>query len=319
MEWNWNHVLCPILVVLISLVWHQWRKCLNRNSAHKLPPGPRGWPFIGNILDLGTLPHRSLAALKQKHGPLVWLSIGSVEVVVVQSAGAAEELFKNHDLSLFDRTIIDTMRSHNVYKSAMSLSSYNIYWRTLRRICTIELFTTKRINETMLVRQNCVDDMLLWIEREVQSCENSAIAVTHYVFPALFNMIGNLMLSRDLVDPHVEIASEFYTALSGFAVCLGRPNISDLFPWLRWLDLQGLRKSMDSHLGKMIEIISGFVEERVRHRQQNGKETSEETRKDFLDVLLDFEGTGKDELDKLSHHQITIFLQVCNLSMILVI
>ncbi|KAF2320258.1 hypothetical protein GH714_026467 [Hevea brasiliensis] len=33
----------------------------------KLPPGPPGWPIIGNIFDLGTEPHRALQELKLKN------------------------------------------------------------------------------------------------------------------------------------------------------------------------------------------------------------------------------------------------------------
>ncbi|KAL8105735.1 hypothetical protein AgCh_029504 [Apium graveolens] len=277
MEWMYNYVLCSILFISMSLIWHLRQKNGYRRS--KLPPGPRGWPVIGNIFDVGTLPHRGLAALKQKYGPVVWLNLGAVKTMVILSAGAAEELFKNHDLSFADRFTNDSMRAHDFTKSSMAYSSY---WRTLKRICTVELFSNKRINEKVSIRQKCVDQMLLWIEKEAEK------------------------VSRDLMDPFSEMASEFYTALYGVAECVGRPNISDLFPWLRWFDLQGLRKTTDRDMGKALQIVSGFVNERLKQRQRNEERATKH--KDFLDMLLDFEGSGKDEPAKLSHHQITIFL-----------
>ncbi|XP_074340503.1 cytochrome P450 76A2-like [Apium graveolens] len=301
MEWMYNYVLCSIF---LSLIWYLRQKNSYRRS--KLPPGPEGWPVVGNIFDLGTLPHRGLAALKQKYGPVVWLNLGPVKTMVILSAGAAEELFKNHDLSFADRSINDAMRSHDFHKSSMALGAHSSYWRTLRRICTVELFSNKRINETALIRQKCVDEMLAWIEKEAKEGASGGIEVLKFVFPAAFNLIGNLTLSRDLVDPYSEMASEFKMALAGFSECLGRPNISDLFPWLRWLDLQGLRMRTDQDLAKAIQIISGFVHERVKERQQKERRPTEH--KDFLDVVLDFEGSGKDEPAKLSDHQITIFL-----------
>ncbi|KAK1381299.1 hypothetical protein POM88_028043 [Heracleum sosnowskyi] len=292
MEWNGDYVFWSALISFISLVWHLRRK--NSYKSAKLPPGPKGWPIFGNLFDLGNLPHRSLEALRQEYGPIVWLDLGFLKTMVLLSAGAAEEFFKNHDLSFVDRFANDCTRSHDYY------------WRTLRRICTSELFTNKKINDTVSIRHKCVDELLLWIEHEVETSASSKIVVRDFVFPALYNMIGNITLSRNLMDPKSEITSEFCTALAGFTEGVGRPNISDLLPWLRKLDLQGIRKTMDASLAKATEIISTYVKERVIERQQKQELSSEQ--KDFLDVLLDYRGTGKDGPAKLSEFQITIFL-----------
>ncbi|KAJ0088075.1 hypothetical protein Patl1_32341 [Pistacia atlantica] len=75
----------------------------------------------------------------------------------------------------------------------------------------------------------------------------------------------------------------------------GQPNIADFFPFLRWLDPQGLRRNAERDLGKALEIASRFVKERVEEKKRGN-----EKRKDFLDVLLEFEGNGKDEPAKFS-------------------
>nr|AQY76212.1 cytochrome P450 [Thapsia garganica] len=303
MDWNENYVIWLALLSLISLVWHLRRKTSYRRS--KLPPGPRGWPVFGNLFDIGSLSHRSQEALKQVYGPVVWLNLGFVKTMVLLSAGAAEEFFKNHDLSFVDRFINDSMRSLDHHTISIAFGSYSTYWRTLRRICTSELFANKKINSTMFIRQKCVDELLSWIQNEVEKSSSSRIVVRDFVFSASFNIMGNLMLSRNLVDPQSEISSEFCTAFAGFQECVGRPNISDLIPWLRRLDLQGIRKAAEFNLAKAIEIISEFVKERVTERQQKQDLSSEQ---DFLDVLLDYRGTGKDEPAKLSEFQVTVFI-----------
>ncbi|KAK3024739.1 hypothetical protein RJ639_044676 [Escallonia herrerae] len=258
--------------------------------------GPRGWPVFGHMFNLGTMPHRTLAGLKQLYGPVVWLKLGSRGTMVILTTKAAAELFKNHDLSFGDRNIVDTMRPHDYNKSSFALAPYGTYWRMLRRICTVEMFVSKRINETVSIRRKGIDDMLLWIEKEASATkEGRGIHVARFTFLASFNMLGNLMLSRDLVDPESKVGSEFFTAMNGLMQWGGHPNITDLFPCLGWLDLQGLRKKADRDMGKALEIAFGFVRERVKERQDGG-----DRRKDFLDVLLEFEGSGKDEPAKLS-------------------
>lgn len=84
------------------------------------------------------------------------------------------------------------------------------------------------------------------------------------------------------------------TAMTGIAEWADSPNISDLFPWLSGLDLQGLRKTMDRDKGKALEIASGFVKQRIIERK-----------KDILDASLDFEGVGP---PKLLEENINIFI-----------
>ncbi|KAA8518636.1 hypothetical protein F0562_016110 [Nyssa sinensis] len=301
MESFWSFLVCSIIILIPALLLHRrWQK----SRSYRLPPGPAGWPVFGNMLDLGTMPHKTLAGLKQYYGPVVWLKLGSLNTMVILTAKAATELFKNHDLSFAERTVTYLMQSHDYNKGSLALAPYGTYWRVLRRICTVEMLVNKRINETVSIRRKCVDDMLLWIQKEANSgAKERAIHLARFVFLASFNMLGNLMLSRDLVDPDSKEGSEFFSAMMGLMEWTGHPNIADLFPWLRRLDFQGLRKKMDRDLGKALMIASGFVKERIKERQEGG-----ERKKDFLDVLLEFEGNGKDEPSKLSEQDINIFI-----------
>lgn len=128
----------------------------------------------------------------------------------------------------------------------------------------------------------------------------------------MFNLLGNLILSRDLLDPSLEVASEFFRAMVGLMEWSGQINVVDLFPfpWLRWLDPQWLRKKGEWDIGKALEIASTFVKERLQdqNREDGGIE------KDFLDVLIKFEGYGKDEPAKMSDHDIHILILVSMLN-----
>ncbi|KAG5568329.1 hypothetical protein H5410_064654 [Solanum commersonii] len=251
--------------------------------SKKLPPGPPGLPIFGNMFELGTEPYKKVSCLKQKYGPVLWLKLGtSTNFMVVQTAQAAEELFKNHDV-------------YSYCEGSLAIGDMAPFGFQ-RRICTVEI-------ETVPVKRKCVDDMLKWIEKAVNSAEKgSGIEVTHFVFLASFNMLGNLILSKDLADPESEEASEFFNAMKGINECAGIANISDIFPLFRKFDLQCLRKEMarngEGH-GNHVYVSQGSEEER--------KEGAEK-RNDFLDVLLEFEGTGKDEPAKLSEHEIKIFV-----------
>nr|GME01024.1 cytochrome P450 76A2-like [Ipomoea batatas] len=244
MEWEWKYLVWSAIFLISGLVFLFAR--MKSSCSYRLPPGPPGLPVIGNMLDLGAFPHQAIAEMKNKYGSVIWLRIGSVSTMAILSAKAAAELFKNHDVSFADRKVIDAMKVQGYHKGSLAFAPYGSYWRLLRRIGTVELFAHKRINEAVPVRRKCIDDMLLWIEKEASSVQRgTGVHVAHFVFLSTFNLMGNLFLSRDLVDPMSDKASKFFDATMGVLELFGTPNISDTFPGLRWLDFQGLRRKAD--------------------------------------------------------------------------
>ncbi|XVE61558.1 hypothetical protein DITRI_Ditri06bG0050200 [Diplodiscus trichospermus] len=273
-----------------------------KSTSGKLPPGPPGWPIFGNMFDLGTMPHRTLTSLRDKYGQVIWLRLGTVNTMAILSTKAATEFFKNHDLCFAERKITETMRAHDFHKSSVALAPYGSYWRVLRRLVTVDMLVNKRINETASIRRKCVDDLLIWIEDEASKEHGKGIHVARFVFFLIFNLLGNLMLSCDLCDPDSKEGSEFFMVMLSLMELSGQGNIADYFPWLQWLDPQGLKRKMEKNLGKAIEIASKFVNQRMEEKKLG------EHKRDFLDLLLEFEGNGKDEPAKLSDRDLNIFI-----------
>lgn len=307
MEWTLNCLVCFFVFFVPALLLFRRRRKSNLNC--RLPPGPPGWPIFGNMFDLGAMPHRTLAGLRQKYGAVVWLRFGARNSMAILSAEAATEFFKHHDLSFAERTVTETMRAHDYHEGSLALAPYGSYWRVLRRLVTVDMLVAKRINDSEGIRRRCVDNMLLWIEEEARKLEDSArgLQVARFVFLMTFNMLGNFMLSRDLLDPQSKEGSEFFTAMVSLMEWSGHKNVADYFPWLRRFDPQGLKRNMERDLGKAMEIASKFVKERMKDRHAGG-----EKKKDFLDVLLEFEGNGKDEPTKISDRDVNIFILVSN-------
>ncbi|XWS66757.1 hypothetical protein CRYUN_Cryun05aG0227800 [Craigia yunnanensis] len=156
-------ITCNLLVSVIIFLFAALVLVLRRrqlgNALKLQPPGPPGWPIFGNIFYLGTMPHQTLYKLKPKYGPVLSLKLGSVNTVVIKSAKAASELFKNHDQDFFDRQCPVVLTAHNYCRGTLALGRYGKYWRMLRRICSMELLVNRRINEMAVLRRKCIDDM----------------------------------------------------------------------------------------------------------------------------------------------------------------
>ncbi|KAL0314890.1 UNVERIFIED_CONTAM: cytochrome [Sesamum angustifolium] len=89
------------LLLLLCLIWACFH-LLQSNSRQyrrsaKLPPGPYPLPIIGNILQLGQNPTRSLTKLSKTYGPLMHLKLGTIDTIVVSSPEMAKEILQKHD------------------------------------------------------------------------------------------------------------------------------------------------------------------------------------------------------------------------------
>ncbi|XP_015898570.3 iridoid oxidase [Ziziphus jujuba] len=297
---------CSVFLLAALFLSLKWIKSEKETKQSQSPPGPRGLPVIGNMLDLGTMPHRTLFNLRTKYGPLLRLKLGSINTVVVQSAQVAEQLFKNHDHSFCDRKCPAALTAHDYNQGSIIVGQYGSYWRLLRRFCTMELLVTKRVNETAPLRHKCVDTMLSKIEEEsaagVASGEAGMVNLAHCLFLMGFNLVGNLMLSRDLLDS--EEGKEFFEATNGISKWVGKPNLADFLPFLNWLDPQGVKRNTAKHLEKALKIVGRFVKDRAEEHKLGKQRTT----KDFLDALLEYEIHGKEGPDKISEHHINIVL-----------
>ncbi|KAI6683883.1 hypothetical protein NL676_029796 [Syzygium grande] len=295
----WLGLLLPALLVFL----------LSRRKRTKLPPQPPAWPVIGNILDLGTMPHQNLHSFRAEHGPVTWLKLGSMNTMVIQSARAAAELFKGHDLTFADRKCPHAFTALGYDQGSLAVGRYGSYWRVLRRLCSAELLVNKRINETVYLRQKCVDSMIMHIEEEMavkQATTEQGIDLSQFLFLLAFNVVGNMVLSRDLLDPKSKDGPEFFDAMNRFMEWAGKPNVADFMPALKWWDPQGIKAGMAKDMGRAMKIAEGFVKERLEERKTGENRATN----DFLDAVLDYEGDGKEGPHKISSQNVNIIILI---------
>lgn len=168
---------------------------------------------------------------------------------------------------------------------------------------------TKQIDQTAVLRQKCIDDMIRYIEEDVAEAqaqgESGEIKGAHYLFLMTFNLIGNLVLSRDLVNPRSKDGHKFYDAMNNVMKRAGTRNVAEFLTFLKWLDPQGIMRNMVQDMRQTMRIVEKFVKERTEEWKSGRKKTN-----DFLDALLEHEGDEKDGPDVISDQNRLIIILV---------
>ncbi|KAK6140015.1 hypothetical protein DH2020_026231 [Rehmannia glutinosa] len=306
MEWTLssiNPLTISLLAGLLILVL-----VLRPKKSGKTPPGPKGIPIFGNLLQLGDLPHETMHKWRQTYGPVLWLKLGSVNTMVINNAASAAELFKKHDLPFADRKVPDVLTAYDFNQGTLGMNQFGGHWRVLRRLCSMEFLVNKRMNETTDLRHRIRDNMERWILEESASSKalgsSGAVQLSRFLFLMAFNLVGNLMLSRDLLDAKDPESRQFFDCMNKVLELAGTPNIADYLPWLKWMDPAGMKRNMKRNLKVTMRIASNFIQERLNNR----KAGKFQEKKDFLDVLLEYKGDGKDGPDTMTEKNINIVI-----------
>ncbi|GLJ32054.1 hypothetical protein SUGI_0645440 [Cryptomeria japonica] len=259
-----------------------------------LPPGPPAWPVVGNLFQLGKKPNDSLFALSRQYGPLMTVSLGMKKTVVVSTSAMAKEVLKTHDHNFAGRTLIQAMKVLSYHKSSLIWGQYGPYWRKLRRICTTEFLSPKKLQASHHVRRDSVFEMIRLIFEE-HCVKGKSVPIGVTMNRTGLNLIGNMIFSTKVFDPSNPDCVELTNALTSWAKLCQKPNLADFFPWLGFLDLHGVGRKIGVELKRAQHCLDLFISNRLaRSSTELGNER--EARKDFLDSLLELRDQGDHDL-----------------------
>ncbi|KAJ0788984.1 putative geraniol 8-hydroxylase [Helianthus annuus] len=254
---------------------------LDLYHKRRMPPGPAGLPIIGNLLDIGPKPHESLAKLSLKHGPLMTIRLGSVTSVVASTPDAAREILQRHDDVCSGRMIPDAVTALENHNMAVLWISANEDWRTIRRALNTYLTHQHKLDTLRDLRQNVVEGMLEFLR--ASALKNECVNIGKLAFAVALNQISNTCISQNVTTYESDDTGGFKTAVKTIMEVAGKVNIADIFPVLKPLDPQNIRRQAKAAYGWFDHVILGFINERIKHRESKLPRFG-----DMLDSLLDY-------------------------------
>nr|AGI98132.1 cytochrome P450 [Narcissus tazetta] len=265
----------PILVATITTIIIIL-KLTNRRRRLNLPPGPKPYPIMGNLTQIGPIAHRSIHDLSLKYGPIMQLKFGSRPIVVGSSVEAARFFLKTHDVIFASRPESAAGKYTAYDYSDITFSPYGPYLRQIRKICLVELFSPRRLDSLEYIR---VEEIRLLMQDLFRS-SGERVAVKDCMSTLGMNVISRMVLGKKYLGEEGEelkgMIDEWFALTAAF-------NPGDLFPWLGFFDWRGVVKKMKALSKRFHRFWDRVLDEHNERRKEEGERFEA---KDMVDVLL---------------------------------
>jgi len=297
-----------MFMIIALKIWNHYKKY---DFGKNIPPGPWKLPILGNILHLvATNPPRRLRDLAKKYGPLMHLQLGEIFFIVISSPEVAKEVLKTHDIIFASRPHLLATDIASYNSMDIAFSPYGDYWRQLRKICAIELLSTRRVKSLWSVRQKEINSLL----KKIASNEGSEFNLTEEVLSMMYTFTSKAAFGKKYLEQE-----EFILVVKQLIKLAGGFYIGDLFPSAQWIqNISGLKPKLEK-LSQQVDRILGHIitdhKETISRRENKGLPEAEE---DLIDCLLKFVENGSDMDFELTIDNVKAIILVFTLNISLI-
>ncbi|GFP82747.1 isoflavone 2'-hydroxylase [Phtheirospermum japonicum] len=261
-------------------------------KLQKLPPSPPfSLPLIGHLYLFKPPLHRTLAKISNKYGPILLLRFGSRPVLIVSSPSAAEECFTKNDVVFANRPRLLAGKHIGYNYTNLVWAPYGDHWRNLRRIASVEVLSTHRIQTTFAATRR--NEVHLLVERLLRGGTSEDEYRVNEMKTAFFEMMLNIMMrmiagKRYYDDSgNLKEAGEFKEIVEETFQVSGATNIGDFLPMLRWFGINNLEKRLQVVHAKR----NSFMQDLIDEHKILIKGCEGERAKTLIDVLLSLQQT----------------------------
>ncbi|GMN49057.1 hypothetical protein TIFTF001_018226 [Ficus carica] len=271
-----------LLILFLLLTCSLMKRRTSKKQNKNLPPSPPKLPFIGNLHQLGSLPHQSLWQLSKTYGPVMHLQLGKMLTVVISSPEAAKEVLKTYDLDSCSRPPLQGARRLTYNYQDVAFSPYGEYWREIRKICVVELFSVKRVQSYESIREEEITNMINSISRHSLSSPNSSsVDLTEKLFALTASMIFRIAFGTSFAGSDFN-HNKFNELVHAAEATMGSFSAAEIFPYVGWIVdwLSGLNRRRE----KVFRELDSFFQRVVDEHLNPGRTKPQQ--EDIIDVLL---------------------------------
>nr|QWK52254.1 cytochrome P450 84A4 [Isatis tinctoria] len=225
--------------------------------------------------------HRGLAKLSRTYGGLLHLRLGFSHLFVVSSPQIARQVLQVQDHVFSNRPTTIAIRYLTYGKSDLAFCNYGAFWRRMRKLYVMMLFSRKRAESWV-----SVDEEVHKAVRFVAANDGKPLNVCKVAFSLTRDITFRAAFGSSSSTSDEGRLDEFLEIIQEFSKLFGEFNVADHVPsWLGWIDPQGINKRVE----KARKSLDGFIESIINdHLNKTKREDNADEETDMVDQLLAF-------------------------------
>ncbi|ONK57391.1 uncharacterized protein A4U43_C09F40 [Asparagus officinalis] len=239
---------------LSLLVFILFRFKKSSSGALNLPPGPKGWPIVGNLFQValsGKPIIHYIRDLRALYGPIFTLRMGTRTLIIITNAELAHEALITKGQEFASRPPENPTRTvFSCDKFTVNSAVYGPEWRSLRRNMVSGMLSSARLKEFRPARESGMDRFIERIRAEAESSEGAVWVLKNArfaVFCILITMCFGVHLDEDSIDKIDQMMKKVLITLS--------PRMDDYLPLLRPFFFKQFKRALEVRKEQMQTVV----------------------------------------------------------------
>ncbi|KAM7515665.1 hypothetical protein LguiA_005248 [Lonicera macranthoides] len=193
------------------------------------------------------------------------------------SAKMAKEVMKTHDLVFCSRPGLVGLQKLSYKGLDVAMSPYNDSWRELKKIVTLHLLSSKRVQSFRPIREEEVSRMIAKVSQLAAS--SKLVNLSEMITTLTSSTICRVAFGKRFDEGYE--GSKFHNLLIEWQVVAVKFYFSDHFPLIGWMDnVTGLCARLDKLFREMDLVYQELIDDHLDPKRKNSSQ------EDLIDILL---------------------------------